>query len=137
MDKQLLIDLKKVTDVLNTRKNELLLRQQEFAEANRELLGNIKASNEVIESYKDTIRTTALNEFAEDGIKSRLGGIGIRVSKELIYDDKKAFEWCKSKDMFLMLDVPNFEKIAKTGIVDFVEIKERPSVTFPKEILID
>jgi hypothetical protein len=137
MDKQILIDLKKVTDVLNIRKEELALRQQEFVEANRELLENIKASNEVIESYKNEIRDIALKEFALDGVKSRLGGIGIRVLKELVYDDKKAFEWCKSKDMFLMIDVPNFEKIAKTGVINFVEINDKVSVTFPKEIIIN
>jgi len=137
MDKQLLIDLKRVTDILTKRKEELAARQLEFNNLNKELLDNIRASNEVIDSYKETIRSTALVEFASDGIKSRMGGIGIRVSKELIYDEAKALLWAKSKDMFLQLDVSNFEKVAKTGTIDFVEIKDKPSVTFPKEILLD
>lgn len=137
MDMQKLIDLKKITDVLNKRKEALFLRQLEFNDVNKELLADIKASTEVIESYKDDIRKICLVEFAADGIKKRVGGIGIRVLSELVYDDKQAFEWCKSKNLFLQLDVYAFEKVAKTGFVDFVEIRENPIVTFPKEIMID
>lgn len=137
MDKTILIDLKKETDNLDILRDELTRRQEEFNKTNENLLKQINESRDVISHCKEIITETTLQEFSVDGVKSRFGGIGIRVSKECIYDSKIALEWAKKKDMFLQLDTKGFEKVAKTGEIDFVTLQDKVTVTFPSIIKLE
>ena len=92
-----------------------------------------------IAESKEILSEDAKKQFNEDKSNKKLyGGIGIQVGTAITYDKKEALKFAKEKDMFLLLDVKNFEKTAKTLDLDFVTIeKDVIKVTFPKEIKLD
>ena len=134
MNKEKIIELKNEMISLNEYALVLKQKQEEFEEQNMDILNSIQEHKNKIEDIKDVLRDNAEAGFAKDGIKQRLGGIGIRIMKKLVYDNDEAFKWAKEKDLFLKLDVKGFEKVAKTGEVDFVSFEESTTVTFPSKI---
>jgi len=94
----------------------------------------IKATKEQIEKIKQEINPLAVAEYESTGEKKLIGGIGIQCRKTLDYDESKAFEFAKQKQMFLQLDKKSFEKVAASLGLDFVKEGEKVIVTFPKEI---
>ena len=134
MNKEKIIELKNEMISLNEYALVLKQKQEEFEEQNMDILNSIQEHKNKIEDIKDVLRDNAEAGFAKDGIKQRLGGIGIRIMKKLVYDNDEAFKWAKEKDLFLKLDVKGFEKVAKTGEVSFVNFEESTTVTFPSEI---
>lgn len=93
-----------------------------------------KVTAEEINEIKAQISSEALDDFERTGEKKMLGGIGIRISSGIQYDEKKAFEFAKEKDMFLTLDKKAFDKAADGLGLDFVQSVEKKTVTFPKVI---
>lgn len=89
---------------------------------------------EQISGCRQELTTNALSGFIQDGEKKRLGGLGIRVGINLVYEEKCAFDWAKEHSLCLQLNKKEFEKIAKTQDIDFVSQEEKITVTFPKEI---
>lgn len=75
---------------------------------------------------ESALKDLALLQF--DGKnKKPFPGTGIRVSNKItvIYDDSKALEWAKQKDICLQLDTKAFEEICKTASKpDFVQCVE-------------
>ena len=137
MNKEKLMELKLAMDSDQIFSEEIETKRAEFEAANAELFERQKRNQEVIEECKSVLRENAEEGFKKDGEKKRLGGIGIRVMKQLEYDDAIALKWAKDKDMFLKLDKTSFDKVAKTGEIDFVKINEKVTVTFPKEITLE
>ena len=122
---------------------ELITKQKAVRD---KLLEDIKNKNivfktiEILEGERDelelSIRNQALIIYEKTGDK-KIGQIGIRIMKDIIYDQEIAFKWAKEHSLCLNLDKKNFEKLAKTQDIEFVEIKERPIATIPTKIKIE
>jgi len=110
---------------------------EQFNNDNKELIDRINKLSTELESDKEELISEALDDFRVTGSKQLLGGLGIRVSSKLSYDEDKAFNWAKEHGLCLKLDVKSFEKLAKIQQINFVMVDEIITVTFPKEIKID
>lgn len=137
MNKEKLIELKLLSEELDKVSDQVNNKQEEFETENKDLLLKIIDLGNKIYECKEVLKEIALVGFEKDGEKKRLGGIGIRVSKYLDYNNAKAFDWAKEKDLCLQLDKKQFEGFAKSGNLDFVEMKNKVIVTFPKEIKVE
>lgn len=136
MNKEKLVELKEAMTLEVKVKNKLNELQEEFEEDNRDLLSKHAKLREQILNCKQVLIENAEEGYKKDGEKKRLGGIGIKIMKLLNYDEAVALMWAKDKDLFLKLDKSAFDKVAKTGTLDFVTINEKVTVTFPKEIIL-
>jgi hypothetical protein len=106
-----------------------------FEKDNENLINSLKHQKEKIKSLEDDIREQAINKYNNDKSNKKLfGGIGIRIGSLLKYDNKEAFDWAKEHSLCLSLDKKEFEKIAKTQDMEFVQKEEKITVTFPKKI---
>jgi len=90
-----------------------------------------------IDEIKGVLTLQGLETYQATGNKKLDGGLGIRVSSVLEYDQAKALEFAKEKNMFLQLDSKAFEKVAGSLGLDFVTTKDKITVTYPKEIVIN
>jgi len=136
LNKEKLVELKEAMTLEVKVKNKLNELQEEFEEDNRDLLSKHAKLREQILNCKQVLIENAEEGYKKDGEKKRLGGIGIKIMKLLNYDEAVALMWAKDKDLFLKLDKSAFDKVAKTGTLDFVTINEKVTVTFPKEIIL-
>jgi len=115
--------------------NTLLELRKQFDEENVELIQKIKASSDQMTIIETLLRDTAVDFYKANPESKKLdGGIGIRVNKNLVYDDKEALSWAKEHSLCLKLDASAFKKIAKTEEIDFVKIEEVVSATIPSKI---
>jgi len=124
-------------DDLELFKSQLKEKQDEFTLENTELIERISKLS--VELYEDRIALSelAIQEYKNTGEKKLLGGLGIRVGTTLEYDDEIAFKWSKDHSLCLALNKKEFENIAKLQELDFVEKKEKVTVTFPKKIIVE
>lgn len=129
--------LKEEQESLNTKKELLKQKKEEFEKENADLILSIKSYENGIDAIKWKIEKEALTLFESTKEKKMFGGIGIQERVEISYDADKALEWAKSKDMFLALDTKSFEKAVEWLKLDFVSIDKKPKVTFPKEIKLE
>ena len=134
MNIEKLKELKLSMEELEREKEMLQFKQKLFNTENKSLIDRISDLNNNISECKGVLKENAEAGYFKDSVKKRLGGIGIRCSKVLEYDEKRAFLWAKEKDLCLMLNKKEFEGFAKSGNLDFVELKEKVIVTFPKVI---
>lgn len=113
----------------------LKTKKEAFFSTIADLEERISKLKETVNNTKSAIEEDATAIYEETKNKKFFGGIGIQERQKLVYEEKKALEWAKEKDMFLSLDVKAFEKVASTleGL-DFVTKKTKIKVTFPKEI---
>jgi len=137
MNKEKLIELKKAMSAETQVNGEIATKRVKFESDNEGLFVRQKRIREQIAEQKLSLAVEAESEFKEDGIKKRLGGIGIRVLKILKYDADVALAWAKKKDLFLQLDTKSFDNVAKTGEIDFVKVEDNITVTFPKKLVIE
>lgn len=136
--KEELLELKKLLkeeEIYNKRVSEAKKKHNEELSliAKASDMDNIKSK---IATLKETIQKQALEDHAKTGEKFLLGGVGIQDRSTMTYDEKKAFEWAKEKQLCLTLDKKSFEKLAKTQDFDFVTMGSEKKVTFPKTIKI-
>jgi len=113
--------------------------QESFAEKHKDMITSMAENLEAISKLEESIKTKALDEYAADESKNKKlpFGVGIRVMKEVLFDDDLAMGWAKQTGLCLKLDVSGFKKIAKAQDIDFVTIKDKPSATIPTEIKIE
>lgn len=137
MDKEKLINLKNCIKTLELKKNELAKEQETFKINNALLFKSIEILNEEISENKLKIAEEAKVEYEETKEKKLLGGIGIRVTTNLNYENEEALKWATEHQLCLSLDRTAFNKIAKTQDIDFVKKEENITVTFPKEIKVE
>jgi len=121
-DKQTIFD-KKISDLTIEFENETHIYST-----------NCKKFQEEIRQHKEILTMDAKEDYLVDGIKQRIGGIGIRVLKDIVYDEIEAFNWAKEHQLCLKLDKTAFKNIAKIQDIEFVGFKEKISVAFPKII---
>lgn len=107
---------------------------------NRAEVEAIEITNEITKlelektKLKKEIDKEVLLKFEETKEKKYFGGIGVKEYSTLEYDKNKALSWAKEKDMFLILDTKEFEKVAENLNLDFVKTEKKPKVTYPKVI---
>lgn len=111
-------------------------KKEDFEAENIIIINGIKTHKEAIEQCKEDIRQLAEQEFKQTGNKKLYGGIGIRETSDMVYDESVALEWAKKHQMCLALDAKSFKSIAKAQPLDFVTIQNKITVTFPSEIKI-
>lgn len=135
-----MVEKKDLDNLVNLReahakaKASLVEKMKAFSEENQALMTTEKDLKAAIEKVETTIKAAALEEFKETGSKKLLGGVGIRESAGLEYDDAKAFEYAKEKNICLMLDVKGFEAAAVALKPDFVTVVTTPKATIPKVV---
>lgn len=125
---------KKDNDELIELQASLKTKQEIFNSSNKDLIDEIKSFKDKISQGKEILTVEALIEYNETRVKKLSGGLGVQIRKSIEYDEIEALEWAKEKDLFLILDKKNFEKMAKVTPIDFVENKEEVKITFPKVI---
>ena len=121
--------------------NDLVMFQQKlaekrrlFEEENKEIIGRISKLSEELDLEQSQFKERAFDIYSKTKKKQLIGGLGIRVGFSLQYEDKKAFQWAVNHALCLSLNKREFDKIAKTQDIEFVEKIEKVTVTFPKEI---
>ncbi len=122
---------------LSLFREEWRVKQSELENSNAELLQKIDHLSDDLNEQKEVFKSLAKGEFVQTKEKKLIGGLGIRVGVELLYEEEKAFDWAKEHKLCLQLNKGEFEKIAKSQDVGFVEKTEKITVTFPKEIKFD
>ena len=124
------------SEEMSSMLEEIKTLKKEFEESIKEKVKSLKEKEEEITKLRDTISVEALEEYKENGRSSKKlsGGIGIREKSVISYDEEKALEFAKEKDLFLSLDKKTFEKSAPTLNLSWVTVKKEETVTFPKMI---
>lgn len=118
---------------------ELKGKKQEFEQSNAGLIEEINQLENSFNQTKEEIKLEAIEEFSKTSQKKLLGGIGIRVTSKLFYNEKEAINWAKTNMPVAIvenIDKKQFESFAKTNDLNFVEKQETIGVTFPKQIII-
>lgn len=132
------IDLMEYEDkkyYLDSLKESLKKKKEEFEESTKDLVSKIKSVEDELSSKKEIIEEQAKSEFYLTGKKKLLGEIGIQERNVLSYDEEKAFEWAKKSGTCLLLDKKTFEKVGPT-MTNLITVEKKVVVTFPKVIKI-
>lgn len=154
MQKEKLMELKLAIETETRISEEIAKKREEFENQNKELFSKQKTLRQNIIDCKDVLSMMEEEKFREecerqdiklkDGLKKRIGGMGIRVGETLIYDVEKAFNWAEKHSIALALDKKVFESFVKSqskdlkqAKLDFVTTDEKITVTFPKEIKLE
>jgi|GEM_PF-2015528 len=116
---------------------KIAFKREEFEKANDALFIQQREIRERITVVKEGIIADSEIEFKKTGNKKLYGGIGIRISTKILYEEKEAFGWAKEHSLCLKLDSKAFDRIAKTEEIDFVKKEENVTVTFPSKITIE
>ena len=128
MNKEKLIELKENMEMLQILNAQLDVKKTIFANENSELINKIQYVSSCIEQCKNILKENAEVGFQKDGLKKRLGGIGIRISNVLDYNESDALSWAKLNMpvcIKTILDTKTFETYAKTTSLDFVKNTEK------------
>lgn len=130
-----LIKLQKTRDLIFELKEK---REKILEEAKKDpVFAEIEQLVNAMMDLELEIREEAIKTYNETGEK-KIGQIGIRIMKGLVYDEKVAFEWAKEHSLFLTLDKKAFERYAKdSDSLNFVGYDERVIATIPTKINIE
>ena len=108
-----------------------------FNTENVGVISAVAAAKAELDALASNLRIQGENEYAETGNKKLTGGLGIRVSATIFYDEEKAKKWASEHGMFQIFDKKGFDKIAGSLGLDFVTEGKKITVTLPKEVKID
>jgi len=125
--------LKEITVSLNEKKELLKQLQEKFNNENKTLLEEIVSLNTQLEEQTAIVKYDAIEDFKVNGVKKLVGGIGIRETKDISYNETEALKWAKEKDLFITLDKKAFEKNAESLNLEFVKVNKVVQATIPKE----
>lgn len=137
MEKHLVMELKEAMESLKSLRGELLGLQEAFDELNADLIKKVADAKIRMIEAQNAIRSVALAEYKENKQKKLLGGIGIRETTKAVYSLEKAEAYAKEKDLFMKFDEKAFVKAAPSLNLSFFSTTKEPSVTFPKEVILD
>lgn len=145
MDLQQLYDqFKQAKAALDDVAERYEVKASEFEEKKDRLMAEWEQSNaELIKERAEAIRATEMAETAlRDAIREAYAanpasktvapGLSVRITTNLVYDKKQAFEWAKEHGLALALDTKAFEKIASVQPLDFVTTKETVNTVIGK-----
>lgn len=131
INKENALQYKNIESNLNKEKELLRTKKALFEEENNFLTINIKILTEKLLSCKDNLEIEGYNEYMETKEKKLSFGLGVRISEDLLYNDREALEWAKEHSMCLKLDKTAFKKVAKVQDLDIVTRQEKITITFP------
>lgn len=137
IDKQFVKNLKTYQEEVELKKAEISKKKEAFELELSGLIDEVREKHEKIEALKESLSKQAVEEFQETGNKTLYGGIKVQETKVITYDEAKALDFAKEKDMFLQLDKKAFEKSAESLKLGFVTIDKVPKTTFPKKIKLE
>ena len=137
LNKEDLESFQESMDNLNLLKTKMSENHEIFKLENEGLTKKISELTEELNDNRYQLSELAHIEYDKTGNKKLIGGIGIRITTDLIYEPETAFAWAVKHNLCLSLNKKNFDKIAKAGEIEFVEKSESVTVTFPKEINIE
>lgn len=85
---------------------------------------------------EEKLRELTLKAYAETGSKKPAPGVGIRLVKQLHYDEAEALAWAieSGAESCLALQKSNFNKAAEGLKLDFVKIEEIPQATIARQL---
>ena len=113
-------------------------RKAEFEALNHNLIDELDGTKASLSEAEDVLRHTGREYYDENPESKKLPhGLGIRITKKLVYAPDDALAWAKEHDMALALDTKAFEKIAKVSPPQFVTVEEVPSVTIPTKLTVE
>ena len=103
---------------------------------NRVILASVEADRARLREEEKKLRAATLEAYQETGNKKPAPGVGIRVVKEMFYDDDEAIQWAIRANALpcLSLQKANFKKVAEGLKLGFVDIREIPQATISKEL---
>ncbi len=111
-------------------------RMTRWEEENRELMDAIEAERIRLREEEEKLRAATLEAYQETGNKKPAAGVGIRIIKEMAFDEDEAIQWAIRANAMrcLSLQKANFKKVAEGLELGFVEILEVPHATIAKEL---
>jgi hypothetical protein len=131
-----------IQKVRELRTNRLTL-QTEVDQLESDLMSRYSAlyrelgqANIELKVAEEKLRAATLAAYQETGNKKPAPGVGIRIVKEMIFDEAEAIDWAvdASAKNCLKLNTSNFKKVAEGLGLPFVEIVECPQATIAKEL---
>ena len=131
--KETVENLKEVISSLKEKKEILKQLQEKFNIENKDLINEMVNLNTEVETQTAIVKYDAIEEFKVNGVKKLVGGIGIRETKDISYNEADALKWAKEKDLFITLDKKAFEKSAESLNLEFVNVNKVIQATIPKE----
>jgi hypothetical protein len=131
--KETVENLKEVISSLKEKKEILKQLQEKFNNENKDLINEMVNLNTEVETQTAIVKYDAIEEFKVNGVKKLVGGIGIRETKVISYNEADALKWAKEKDLFITLDKKAFEKSAESLNLEFVNVNKVIQATIPKE----
>ena len=126
-DNALQVELKLLKEEAEARFNE------EFGE----LIENARLAKCQMMDAESEIRCHAVTLYGLDGsTKQPVPGIGMRETKNYVYEDGKAFDWAKGHLMCLQLDSKAFKDVCKNDSTrpDFVSIDTTVTATIATDL---
>jgi len=132
IDKNNIKKLNGLQEEYNLFMKEFKENKEIFDKENEMLINLIKDTSESINDIKEILRIEGVNEYKTTNSKKLTGGLSIRITKDVRYDNDLAFSWAMNHKMCLSLDKTKFKKIAKVQELDFVDLIEKETVCFPK-----
>ncbi len=103
---------------------------------NRVILASVEADRARLQKEEEKLRAATLEAYQETGNKKPAPGVGVRIVKEMIFDEAEAIDWAvdASAKNCLKLNTSNFKKVAEGLGLPFAEIVECPQATIAKEL---
>lgn len=131
-----------IQKVRELRTNRLTL-QTEVDQLESDLMSRYSAlyrelgqANIELKVAEEKLRAATLEVYQETGNKKPAPSVGIRIVKEMLFDEDEAVQWAIRANAMrcLSLQKANFKKVAEGLELDFVEILEVPQATIAKEL---
>jgi chromosome segregation ATPase len=110
--------------------------QVAFNQQHKDLIEALcRARNDCAEE-EARLRDLTLEAYHDTGSKKPAPGVGIRIVKQLHYDEAEALAWAieRGAEGCLSLQKTNFKKVAEGLELDFVMIEEIPQATIAREL---
>jgi uncharacterized coiled-coil DUF342 family protein len=110
--------------------------QVAFNQQHKDLIEALcRARNDCAEE-EARLRELTLDAYQETGSKKPADGVGIRIVKQLHYDESEALAWAieSGAESCLSLQKTNFNKVADGLKLDFVKIEDVLQVTIARKL---
>jgi hypothetical protein len=121
---------KKHTEMVEKKKQ----MYDEFISQHVEYFGDVVTAETKMKEAETKLREMTIEAYNETGDKQPAYGVGVKVIKILDYDIKEAYEWAIRHNMATILDVKNFEKVAKASPLEFVTYGEKLTATIATDL---
>lgn len=121
---------------LESRTQDLHERQVAFNQDNAVLIEEKCRLESACHQAEGKLRALTLEAFQATGSKKPAPGVGVRIVKQLHYDEAEALTWAIESQVenCLSLQKTNFKKVAEGLALPFVRIEKVAQATIAKEL---